>query len=77
MPQLPPLGDPHNAIELRILFFTASSMSEKMRYCITIHFSSVVSIDFTLQCDIYFWCFISGLPMYIYDSDLTISKKEQ
>ncbi len=29
MPQLPPLGDPHNAIELRIFFFSIEYVGKK------------------------------------------------
>ena len=43
-------------------FFTASGMSEKMRYFFQFMLVQVYQLIFTYQCDRYFWCFISGLP---------------
>jgi len=64
MPQPPPLRRPHNAIELRILFYGIVYIRKKRDTFFQFILVQVYQLILTSRCNIYFWCFISGLPFF-------------
>jgi hypothetical protein len=67
MPHPPRCGDPHNAIELRILFYSIEYVAKKWDTFFQFILVQLYQLIFTSQCDSYFWCFYKRFTLIFID----------